>query len=351
MRRRIHSLDILKILSAYGVIQIHVCAWILSRSKPFDVSWTSALLLDGLVRWCVPVFVMVTGALLLNTDSAAPSLEALKKTFIKRLTRLVIIYFSWSIVYSAVDVLSHGWNGISAFVSSVILGKYHMWYLVMLSGLYLVSPALEYLLSNRAIAKFTAIVCIGISNIQTLLPIFPFSKPLQDAFANLSLEMGYTGYYLFGALIIHRNAIKKTNKNTFFIAVCSCIVTAGLVLLTSYSSKALDETCLDYFFPLTTVSSISLFSVLSRTRIDARHAKLSTRKKVLLKAITHCAESGMGIYVSHVLVLNLLLPQLLRAGFNVPTLVFIPVTTILIYLLCLLFVGLLRKIPVLHIIV
>jgi len=60
----------LRVIATISVIMLHVSAELLlsSFTNPPNASWNIANLYDSLVRYCVPVFVMITGALMLPQE-------------------------------------------------------------------------------------------------------------------------------------------------------------------------------------------------------------------------------------------------------------------------------------------
>lgn len=59
--------DLLRCIAAIAVVAIHVLAPYRNELNviPFD-QWASAVTINGLSRWAVPVFIMITGALMLS---------------------------------------------------------------------------------------------------------------------------------------------------------------------------------------------------------------------------------------------------------------------------------------------
>ncbi|MFZ4557738.1 MAG: acyltransferase family protein, partial [Pseudanabaena sp.] len=59
--------DKARIFAVIAVIVLHVSAIVVVGIKDFnDPQWWFGNIYDSMVRWCVPVFVMISGALLLS---------------------------------------------------------------------------------------------------------------------------------------------------------------------------------------------------------------------------------------------------------------------------------------------
>src|SRR5665213_1648897 len=84
----------IRLIALYAVIILHSTAPLLMQYGKVSTSdWLMADILNAMVRFAVPVFVMVTGALLLHRDYQLG--DFLKK----RLSRIVWPFLFWSLVY------------------------------------------------------------------------------------------------------------------------------------------------------------------------------------------------------------------------------------------------------------
>ena len=83
--KRIYWLDLLRIISILSMILLHVAAsfWYVSPSNSYN--WIIMNIYDSLVRFCVPVFLMISGALFLSQKEIN-----IKKLYTKNILRLLI---------------------------------------------------------------------------------------------------------------------------------------------------------------------------------------------------------------------------------------------------------------------
>lgn len=127
------SVDILKIILALFVVFLHMN--FLKESHPL----TSFLLVNGLFRIGVPVFLVITGFYFLHIDTV-PKLR-------KWLFRTFLLYAIWMLIY-----YSH-WKDEENLFLTVIFGYHHLWYLIgtFFSGIIL------FLLRNLSAAKLFTI--------------------------------------------------------------------------------------------------------------------------------------------------------------------------------------------------
>ncbi|HHV99138.1 MAG TPA: acyltransferase [Clostridiaceae bacterium] len=100
---RNHAIDILKVIAIIGVLIIHSC----SGGYSYGVgtfNWVSAVFWGSLTRASVPIFLMCSGALLLNPQKELP----VRKLYFKNLLRILVALFFWAMAYKVFGlVITH----------------------------------------------------------------------------------------------------------------------------------------------------------------------------------------------------------------------------------------------------
>ena len=97
-QNRAYYLDVLRIIATLAVVTLHVSAQNWDTVDIHSFAWHVFNFFDSLVRWAVPVFIMISGAVFLDNDRPL----SIRKLYRKNVLRLVIVYFVWATVY-AVD--------------------------------------------------------------------------------------------------------------------------------------------------------------------------------------------------------------------------------------------------------
>ena len=84
--QRAYHLDFLRVFATFAVMVLHLAAqnWDKINVKTFE--WNVFNFYNSIVRWAVPVFVMISGALFLSKDIQ------LKKIFSKYILRIVTAF-------------------------------------------------------------------------------------------------------------------------------------------------------------------------------------------------------------------------------------------------------------------
>ena len=100
-------------------------------------NWFIRITSDALVRWCVPVFLMISGALFLDPARRV----TLRHLYGKNLLRVVVAFFVWSYVYSFARINAGPWH---KSLSLLLAGPSHLWFLKAIAGLYIAVPLLPF---------------------------------------------------------------------------------------------------------------------------------------------------------------------------------------------------------------
>lgn len=104
------SIDVLKIILAFFVVFLHMN--FLKETYPV----LSYILVNGLFRIAVPVFLVITGFYFFHIDSV--------KKLKKWLFRTFLLYAIWMLIY-----ISY-WKDNDEILLTIVFGYHHLWYLI-----------------------------------------------------------------------------------------------------------------------------------------------------------------------------------------------------------------------------
>ena len=194
----------LRLIALYAVIILHCTSLLLmQKGKVSNADWLVADFLNALVRFAVPVFVMITGALLLPREYELGSF--LKK----RLTRVVIPFIFWSLIYiwyswynEELVFTNNLWVDVKLVLHNLRNGSsYHLWYVYMLIGLYFFIPIIGKFVrqaSEKEILYFLLVWFV----------VMMLNQPYLSRF-NPSIDMhyfvGYAGYLVLGNYLAYKD--------------------------------------------------------------------------------------------------------------------------------------------------
>lgn len=201
---RLYWADLCRVIAIFAVILLHVSAKYFYDMTPLD-NWLISNFIDSSVRFCVPLFVMLSGALLLvrpfNSETEISSL-------IKRCLKVALPFIVWSIIYLFE-------TGNTNFLSVLYKpSRYHLWFCYMILGLYLFYPLLK---GAYELIKDRHDFCAYLFVVWVLFIVFPtlFGSPVSDTF-HLGKFILYSGYFLIGGISRHWIQMKQGGVRRWF---------------------------------------------------------------------------------------------------------------------------------------
>jgi surface polysaccharide O-acyltransferase-like enzyme len=287
----------LRLISMFAVIVLHTASPLLFGYKNVSLNnWLSGDVYNALVRFAVPVFVMITGALLLHREY---QLGAFLK---KRIGRLILPFLFWSLVYIGYKLYNeefafsgHLWPDVKYVLNQLQSGAYyHLWYVYLLVGLYLLIPVLAKFVQHateREIVYFLVIWIVAMLLGTPYLSIFNTAIDVHNF-------TGYAGYLVLG----HYLAYKRFDfRGLPFVAALVFVAMAAFVSWGTYHLQVKDHDLKTFFYepvgPFVAVLATCVF-------LAAKYTKVKLNPKV--KSIfDNAGKYTLGIYLSHALALNI----------------------------------------------
>lgn len=284
------SLDIIRSIAIIFVICIHSMGKLnILVTAFFDENAISHLFLSSIIYMGVPLFVMLSGALLLGKE------EKPNIFFKKRFKRIMIPFFLWSIIVFVLNkITNHQFLSIYSikeftlqFLTNGVHGIY--WYIYMLIGLYLLTPILQKLLTNISSQLFHYTLILIITFIITQYTLS--SKDMQPLLMNYSFQyLIYIGYYIGGYyLYTHKNKFVYLTQISIY-GFCIFYLLGILNNIHPYSK-----------FPFLFFQSLCFFGIIISTK-----KSIPSNKNIWNKLIQFISSTSYGIYLSHFLLISIL---------------------------------------------
>jgi surface polysaccharide O-acyltransferase-like enzyme len=240
--------DWMRITAVYLVTLVHVSA--------IGTNTVGTVLLFAIAKTCVPLFFMLSGALLLGKN------ESYSTFFTKRAKRLLIPWFFWSLIYTILAVLVFQETISSVFGFIVILKNTiltRFWFIPVIAGLYIVTPALRRFV-QAAQKRDLAVVIICWFLIVSLLPFVRDTEafPLHTDNSFLRQIIQYSGYYLLGYIVASSTLTIRHIPHLLSIFILSLAITTTTIVAGNYQNNHL----FSYISPTTVLTTCSLFGLL-----------------------------------------------------------------------------------------
>ena len=337
--QRLHYIDALRLLAILMVVVLHTSARALAKSPAFGEVWWAGNLFDSLSRWSVPVFVMVSGTLLLN----APRAESVTAFLRRRFSKILIPFFVWSGVYLLFRLLIlkeplSVWQIAQNLLQDPAF--YHLWFMYVILGLYLITPILRSWLPNAseptlryALALWALFTCF-----------LPFGKHLLGLGLGVPMDFltGYAGYFVLGYYLNLKVPLPAAWLWGLFSSG-GLLTIVGTWALTLKKHGLLDQLMFSYFSPNVLLMSIGVYGLFQGAK------RWQSTPPPWLMPLSQCS---FGIYLCHPLLLALALNTTTVNHFRLENLLLsawwgIPLCSALVFGLSLGLVLLLRKVPLL----
>lgn len=307
---RVYYFDYLRVFATAGVVLLH-SAWlvILARQDPkIDLisQFNVANAYDSLGRFAVSCFFMISGALLLSPHHRF----RLRKQTLRVLMPLV----TWSVIYTifnryfaltdlpVVSGSDHHHDNIFQALRAFLAGPlaYHLWFVYILVGVYLVIPLLRPLTALPE-ARRTRLLqyAIGLWLVFTILLPFVHHlwpgavKPYTGAFPDF--PSGYLGLFILG-FYLHHHDFKI--QPIFYVA--GALIGAGATCIFVY----LEQTLRDGSF--WAYSNLTPNIVLFAASVFMLAKTLLNRPGRPFDFFRACSALSFRVYLLHVLVLHYL---------------------------------------------
>ena len=335
-KSRVLYFDVLNILAALSVVFLHCNG----NSFYFtsDLAWLQAMMVEVICYWAVPVFVMLSGANLINYREKYTTLEFFKK----RIMKTVIPFIIWTFIVAVlkeINPLESGWR---TFVSDIVNCKIEpvYWFFIPLFAVYLSIPVIACLKENRKILWYMAVAALVINS---LLPsLFSY----LDLTWNYSLSMQTVGglliFTILGYLFSVTEFTKKQSVIIYFLAISAVLLKFVGTVIFSYEKGALDKTFYGYTSYIAVLQACGVFLFFKRSKIIKRIGE----KKKISTIISKISSCSFGVYLMHMILYRFFARYI--AEFHWEWRLIVP---FVIYTGCLLVTYLLKKIPVVKYIV
>ena len=332
---RIVWLDVIRLVAMLMVIGVHcIDPFYISptmREIPEYTHW--AAVYGSLLRPSVPLFVMMTGLLLLPVKQ-----QPLGTFYKKRIYRVLFPFLIWSVLYSMfpwfTGVLGlpkeiigdffcytqgHESQSLADSLKDVAMIPFnfshkenHMWYIYLLIGLYLYMPFFSAWVERASDKTKRAFLLIWAASL--FLPYireyvvnglfdrsgYAFGEDTWNEFGMFYYFAGFNGYLLLG------HYLKKGNSwslgRTFL--VCAVLFAVGYyVTYTGFSAVAANpaatETEMELYFtfcsPNVVLMTIAVFLLLQKSVVTS---------PTLVKLLANLTKCGFGIYMVHYFVVG-----------------------------------------------
>ena len=298
MVKRNVGYDIMRALSIFMVVAIHSnVAYLGTNMGSFP--WYIVTLATSVCLVAVPLFFMVSGALLLDADQIIP----IDKLFSKRIFKQALPFVVWSLIYVFARIVMGKISfTVTAFTSLLYEPAYYQfWFMYSLLAIYLLLPVLQAVVIKLSKRHLEYVLLVWL----VFCTVFPVLERFVPGFAisghvDLILCEGYVGYFLLG-YYLRKYHSDLSWKRSLVLAILGITITGLLSVLeytifseTGYSGYFYQT----YLTPFVAMSVIGLFTLIGNARYP--------NNAWMISAVKILSVSSIGVYYIHMLVITAL---------------------------------------------
>ena len=292
-----------RVAAMAAVVLVHAFSPLVSAAytELGSPSWWAAHVLDSALRWCVPVFVMISGGLLLR-----PREEDAVEFYRRRWAKIGVPLVVWTMAYLVWERWRDG-LGASDAVAQAASGSpsIHLYFLYVIAGLYLLTPFLRTVVAHtpRTGLWWFAGLTLALGAADQLLGLIDGAGGVTAA----TRFLPFLGYYLLGWLLLNSARGPRGLRYgiaAFVLGTAATVAGAGAAATVAGEWGAGAEYVYAFLSPPVVLASAGAFVLLRAA--GSRLAAAETRARWVGKVVGTLSGLSFGVYLVHVMVLNTL---------------------------------------------
>ena len=338
--------DLIRTLAMFLVILLHASNETLQLSSVSGSYWWIAVVYKTLALSCVPLFVLLSGALLLQPAKLNEPIRVFLK---KRLSRLGLAFAFWSAVYLAWSfytthapvTLSNLGQGI---LYDLFSGAYYQfWFIYLIVGLYLITPILRVIIANGDLKIIRYLILLWFLGV-AIVPLIQLASG-YTLNSGVFVIGGWVGYFVLGTYL---QRVKLRSAILYGLLVIGFIWTIFGMWLMNYPLNGMQQNFFffDYLSANVIVGSAALFMIL----VKFSPSWPGSNHKITSRITQAISKNTLPIFLFHVIILESFERGFFGFTLSVTTLnpiIEIPLIAVLTLFITLGLVLIMRKVPVL----
>ena len=295
-KERIFYFDQIRAFAIIMVVMIHICNAFMKAHTIGTVGWMIPSLTKGFCTIAVPLFLMISGALLLNKDCE------LKDCLSRRFIRLILPVIFWGAIFILLKLYAGGHTFDMASVYEMVLWflKEGYWFSWMMISMYLFIPVINSFIKEYSIKGIEYFLAIWF--IYLILYSFDIYPLWQIDLSNFA---GYIGFFVLGYYINNKD-FNLSPKTMYIVGLLFCLtifaINGYLRIVTLYQGELVERRAL-----LAALQACGMFLFMKYFAIHSENNPKSISNKIysffkdtiigkLTFSISLCS---YGIYLTH----------------------------------------------------
>ena len=295
--KRVLYYDLLNIAACIAVIALHHNG--LVHTFTGDKIWKECLLVEVGFYWAVPIFLMLSGATLMNYRKKYST----KTFFSKRLSRVVFPWIFWSFVMIAQKIIEGQYTLESCrpkAVLSILLNceiENVYWFFPVIIGIYMFLPLLSQLAQEQYRKTLWYIVGYGVL-VNGTVPLLCEVAGIQWNGSLLSPLNGYYTFFILGYLLSTEDICKKWRIIIYVNGfLCACIRYCGIYYL-SFRDGTKNSLLFNY-------EQVHVFGLAIAVFVLFKYIQWDKALNVTIQnGVSKIAGCSLGVYLIHICVMT-----------------------------------------------
>lgn len=294
IKERKLSADLIRVIAASAIVIVHIASMVYYDLDRIGYRWwlISNTLSWGL-RWATPLFVMISGYFLLNSDLTNHS----RLFFRRRFSKLVIPYFFWSLFYYFLNHEGdYGLNSPVEFLDKLWRSStyYHLYFVNVILGLYLVTPLIKRHILNKNLNFITPLLlsCSTLYLIASTYFGFPQANNIFTWF------MSYVGFYVAGYWI---GKMRRPQHPHAYLFLGTVLLSIGVLVTRKtfflFENQEMATILVKHFSPIIILTTLGFFYF----AINLKNSSLGPLSK-----LARLSTLSLGVYFIHPFWISLL---------------------------------------------
>ena len=286
---KLYELDYIRFIACFAVMIVHITATGVTEYIHGSFPYTLMLLINRSLKFTTPVFIFLSGVTSFYSYSKRNREFNYIEFLIKRLSKVLIAYFVWCIIYYVVYMrLGYYAMDIKFFLKSVLQGtiSYHLYFVIIIVQMYIVGP-LFYFILKKTDKKVAILILAGIV---TYICAEFIRFDLSDR-----LFLKYMVFYMLGIFLTmeYDKYLMWIKKNKMFIIAGYIAMSLIYAIVTYYDSVF--NTFVWFVFSSVSVFFVYLVGLLMKEKL----ANIYSFIKVF-------GQSSYYVYLMHPLILTIM---------------------------------------------
>ena len=317
MKQKTVYLSLARVVAAFSVIMMHVNADCFYELK-FNTCWPIANFIECFFSFAVPVFVMISGATLLDYSKRYST----KEFFKRRVPRLLIPYVFWTLLSIVLDVPT----------------LFIYYFMVYLFGVYLCMPLFTYIKDEYKDKVITYVVVVAFV-LNYLVPFLCAVAGIEYYYKiPFDLAGGFLIYALIGYLLHKKDFRLKERIVIYAFSILGFALHIGGTYFATVTAGEMVNTFKEYQNVPCMLSAIGVYVLIKQVGMQLKNEKL-------IRFIEWLSGYSFAIYLVHQFVIVLFIEKVFEHSHSLIYKITMPFLTMAISIVI---IWIVRKIPILR---